>query len=109
MRSSRSSGPEARRPPGWPPGGPRRTPRYAERVEPEPGEEIFFHGHPSWRSILGMYLKGVIIVILAGAIAGIITRASSRSVDAAWVALVVAVGLMLVLIAGLLRRIATTY
>jgi uncharacterized membrane protein YdbT with pleckstrin-like domain len=78
-------------------------------VDPEPGEEIFFHGHPSWRSILSMYVKGLILAILAGVIAGIVTRASSRSVDVAWVALVVLVALMLVLIAGLLRRIATTY
>jgi uncharacterized membrane protein YdbT with pleckstrin-like domain len=78
-------------------------------VEPEPGEEIFFHGHPSWRAILGFYVKGVILVILAGAVAGVVTRLSSHSVDARWVALVVFVGLAGVLIAGLVRRIGTTY
>jgi uncharacterized membrane protein YdbT with pleckstrin-like domain len=78
-------------------------------VEPEPGEEIFFHGHPSWRAILDFYVKGLVIVIVAGAIAGVITRVSSHSVSVPWVALIVVVGFLVVVIAGLLRRISTTY
>jgi hypothetical protein len=31
----------------------------------EPGEHIIFQGHPSWRSILGFYLKGLVIVVIA--------------------------------------------
>ncbi|HEY2769643.1 MAG TPA: PH domain-containing protein [Solirubrobacteraceae bacterium] len=78
-------------------------------METEPGEEVFFTGHPSWRSILAFYLKGLVLTIVAGAIAGIVTRATGRSVDVAWVALVVVVGLLIMVVAGLLRRISTTY
>jgi uncharacterized membrane protein YdbT with pleckstrin-like domain len=78
-------------------------------METEPGEEIFFLGHPSWRSILAFYVKGLLLTIIAGAIAGVITRATGKSVDVAWVALVVVVGLLILVVAGLLRRITTTY
>ena len=50
-------------------------------MDAEPGEEIFFYGHPSWRSILTFYIRGLIIAIVAGVIAGVITRVSGKSVD----------------------------
>ena len=28
-----------------------------------PGEQILFEGHPSWRAILGFYLKGFVITL----------------------------------------------
>jgi uncharacterized membrane protein YdbT with pleckstrin-like domain len=76
-------------------------------VDPEPGEQVLFHGHPSWRSILGFYAKGFLLAVVAGAIAGVITGAGSSSVD--WVIVVVLVVLVLVLIVGTLRRRQTTY
>ena len=40
-------------------------------MDPEPGEEVFFHGHPSWRSMLAFYIKGFFLGGgLAGAIVG---------------------------------------
>jgi hypothetical protein len=39
----------------------------------EPGEHVIFQGHPSWRSILGFYLKGLALVVVAAAIAGVAT------------------------------------
>ncbi len=78
-------------------------------MDPEPGEQIFFHGHPSWRSILGFYAKGLAGVVLAGALAGIITTITSGKVEVFWVTAVVAIGFVLVLIAGLIKRIQTTY
>ena len=50
-------------------------------VDPEPGEEVFFHGHPSWRALIGFYVKGILAAVIAGAIAGVITRMSSRTVE----------------------------
>ena len=35
----------------------------------ETGEHLIFEGHPSWRSILGFYLKGLVVAVLCGAIA----------------------------------------
>jgi uncharacterized membrane protein YdbT with pleckstrin-like domain len=78
-------------------------------VEPEPGEQIFFHGHPSWRSILSFYLKGVVLAILAGAIAGVVSRVTGKSVNVAIVVLVVLVAFALMLVIGLVMRIATVY
>jgi len=78
-------------------------------MDPEPGEEVFFHGHPSWRSMLAFYSKGLALVILAGVLAGLITAVSSNSVKVGWVAVVVGIALLLVLLVGLIRRTRITY
>jgi uncharacterized membrane protein YdbT with pleckstrin-like domain len=78
-------------------------------VDPEPGEQVFFHGHPSWRSMLAFYVRGLLVAVVAGVIAGIVTRISGRSVDVAWVSAAVLVVFVVVLAWGLIRRIATTY
>ena len=33
------------------------------------GEQVIFEGHPSWRAILGFYLKGVLIAVILGPLA----------------------------------------
>jgi uncharacterized membrane protein YdbT with pleckstrin-like domain len=78
-------------------------------VDPEPGENVFFHGHPSWRSILGFYVKGIAGAVLVGALVGVITRISSGKVSVAGVAITVVALCALVLIAGLIKRVQTTY
>ena len=78
-------------------------------MDPEPGEEVFFHGHPSWRALLGFYVKGILAAVIAGAIAGVITRVSSRTASVGWVTTVVLVVFVLVLLIGTIRRIQTTY
>ena len=75
----------------------------------EPGEKIIFEGHPSWRSILGFYLKGLAVVAVAAAITAGITRASGDEVDTGKVTLVVIVLLAIVLVAGYIKRLFTTY
>jgi uncharacterized membrane protein YdbT with pleckstrin-like domain len=67
-----------------------------------PGEEIVFEGRPSWRSILGFYLKGILIAAAAGVIAALIET----------VALGVAIGVgvfAIVVGIGALKRLATHY
>jgi uncharacterized membrane protein YdbT with pleckstrin-like domain len=78
-------------------------------VEPEPGEEVFFHGHPSWRSMLAFYLRGLLVAVLAGVIAGLLTRIANHHVQTGWVGAAVAVIFVVVLLWGLIRRISTTY
>jgi uncharacterized membrane protein YdbT with pleckstrin-like domain len=78
-------------------------------VDPDPEEQVFFHGHPSWRSMLAFYVRGLLVAVVAGVIAGIVTRISGRSVDVAWVSVAVLVVFVVVLVWGLIRRIATTY
>jgi uncharacterized membrane protein YdbT with pleckstrin-like domain len=78
-------------------------------MDPEPGELVFFHGHPSWRSMLAFYLRGLLIAIVAGVIAGIVTRIANGGVQAGWVTTAVLVIFIIVLVWGLIRRISTTY
>ena len=66
------------------------------------GEQIIFEGHPSWRAILGFYLKGVGIAIVLGIIAALV---SSTAV----VFVVVLVVLAVTLLVGFLKRWSTTY
>jgi uncharacterized membrane protein YdbT with pleckstrin-like domain len=70
----------------------------------EPGEHVIFEGHPSWRSILDYYVKGLVVVVIAGAIA-----AGATKVDAALVTAVVIGVLAIVLVVGYLKRLFTTY
>jgi membrane protein YdbS with pleckstrin-like domain len=66
------------------------------------GETIIFQGHPSWRAILGFYLKGLAIAVVLGIIAKLVAGTAT-------VFVVVLVVLALTLIAGFLKRWATTY
>src|SRR3954471_2918890 len=67
-----------------------------------PGEHVIYEGHPSWRSIIGFYLLGV-IVVAAAAVIGAVASGTGVAVGAGAAALVV------VLIVGWLRRITTHY
>ena len=59
--------------------------------------------------MLAFYLRGLIVAILAGVIAGLVTRLAGKAVDVLWVALAVLVVFLVVLARGLIRRITTTY
>ncbi len=78
-------------------------------VDPPAGEQVFFHGHPSWRSILSFYLRGLLIAIVAGVVAGLITRITGKSVQVAWVIAAVLVVFTIAVVIGLVRRITVTY
>jgi len=66
------------------------------------GEQIIFQGHPSWRAILGFYLKGVLVAIVLGIIAKLVSSTTS-------VFVVVLVVLAVTLLIGFIKRWATTY
>ena len=78
-------------------------------MNPQPTEQVFFHGHPSWRGILSFYLTGLVLAIIAGALAGGITAIASSSVQAEWVVVAVLVVFVLVLLIGFIKRVTTTY
>jgi uncharacterized membrane protein YdbT with pleckstrin-like domain len=78
-------------------------------VELADGERVFFHGHPSWRSILPFYVKGLLAAIAAGVVAGLISAAASRAVESGWVVVAVLVVFAVVLGTGLIRRGRITY
>jgi uncharacterized membrane protein YdbT with pleckstrin-like domain len=71
-------------------------------VDLHPGETVIYEGHPSWRSILGFYLKGLLGAIVAGVIGHLL--------DGIGLAIGLAVLVIaLVLVTGFIRRFATTY
>jgi uncharacterized membrane protein YdbT with pleckstrin-like domain len=68
-----------------------------------PGEQLIFRGHPSWRAILGFYLKGILVAAVIGVIAKLAGAGSGT------VFLVVLVVIGLAVLAGFVKRVATTY
>jgi uncharacterized membrane protein YdbT with pleckstrin-like domain len=68
-----------------------------------PGEQVLFEGHPSWRAILGFYLKGILIAAVIGAIAKLLGSSSAT------VFLIVLVLIALTVLVGFVKRVATTY
>ena len=71
-------------------------------VNLHPGERVIFEGHPSWRAILGFYLKGVLVAVVLGVIAKLAAGDGTAF-------LVILVVLALTLVIGFVKRVATTY
>jgi uncharacterized membrane protein YdbT with pleckstrin-like domain len=65
----------------------------------QPGEEIVFEGHPSWRGILGFYVLGIAAAVVVGLLVGIVADTAPG----------VVVVLAVVLVVGLVKRIETRY
>jgi uncharacterized membrane protein YdbT with pleckstrin-like domain len=78
-------------------------------VETASEEQVFFKGHPSWRSMLAFQLKGLLAAIIAGVLAGLITAAVSGKVSVPWVIAAVLVVFVIVAVFGAFRRRRTTY
>ena len=74
----------------------------------QPGEQILFEGHPSWRAILDFYLKGIVLTALVClAVAGIteLTGDANKGL----VAIIAVVGVGLTILIGFIKRVATSY
>jgi uncharacterized membrane protein YdbT with pleckstrin-like domain len=67
-----------------------------------PGEQVIFEGHPSWRAILGFYLKGLLVAVILGVIAKLLDGNATAFV-------VVLAVLALTVLIGFVKRVATTY
>ena len=74
-----------------------------------PGEQIMFQGHPSWRSILGFYIKGLLAVLVIAFLVGLGTNIANGDTDTGLVILVAVVGVAIVVLAGFIKRITTHY
>lgn len=68
-----------------------------------PSEHVLFSGHPSWRSALAFYIKGLALALVAGAIAWLATSSLGTGIG------VLAGLLVLALLVGLVKRMATHY
>jgi uncharacterized membrane protein YdbT with pleckstrin-like domain len=67
-----------------------------------PGERVIYEGHPSWRSTLGFYILGL-LVVAAAAVIGAVASGTGIAVAAA------AAALLIVLVVGWLKRVMTRY
>jgi uncharacterized membrane protein YdbT with pleckstrin-like domain len=72
-------------------------------VDLQSGERVIYEGHPSWRAILGFYLKGALVGAAAGVLAGLIRSSTSLAV------LTFAVILAVTILVGFIKRVATVY
>ena len=68
-----------------------------------PGEQVIFQGHPSWRAILGFYLKGILIAAIVGVIAKLFDAGGGT------VFLIVLAIIAVTVLIGFVKRVATTY
>jgi uncharacterized membrane protein YdbT with pleckstrin-like domain len=71
--------------------------------QPSPGEQIIFQGHPSWRSILAFYLKGLLI----GLIVAVIAKLLGEGFATVFIIVLIALGLSVLI--GFIKRMATVY
>ncbi len=67
------------------------------------GEQVIFQGHPSWRAILGFYLKGIAVAVVAGVIAKLFDAGNGT------VFLIVLAIIAMTVLIGFVKRVATTY
>ncbi len=66
------------------------------------GERVIYQGHPSWRAIIGFYLKG----IAAGAVVGgLVMLADSTATGVLAFAVIAGIAVL----AGFIKRVATVY
>ena len=68
------------------------------------GERVIYEGHPSWRSILDFYLKGLALTAVVAAIAYFVSGQ-----DAGVLTIVAIVGVALTILIGFVKRVATSY
>jgi uncharacterized membrane protein YdbT with pleckstrin-like domain len=72
-------------------------------VDLQSGENVIYQGHPSWRAILGFYLKGALVGAAAGVLAALINEGAGLGVVTFVVILAVTI------LVGFIRRVATIY
>jgi uncharacterized membrane protein YdbT with pleckstrin-like domain len=64
---------------------------------------VIFQGHPSWRAILGFYLKGILIAAIVGVLAKLLGSGAGT------VFLIVFAIVVVTVLVGFVKRVATTY
>src|SRR5690606_19400989 len=74
-----------------------------------PGERIIFEGHPSWRSILDFYLKGLALTALLCLVVALATGVIGDEANSELVVLIAVAGVAITVLVGFIKRIATRY
>jgi uncharacterized membrane protein YdbT with pleckstrin-like domain len=71
-------------------------------VDLQSGEKVIYQGHPSWRAIIGFYLKGTLIALIVAIIC--------KLIDSTGTAVAVFAGIVAItILAGFIKRVATVY
>jgi uncharacterized membrane protein YdbT with pleckstrin-like domain len=73
-------------------------------VDLQSGEKVIYQGHPSWRAILGFYLKGIAVGLAAGVLAILLNDGDAGLGVVAFVVIGA-----ITIIAGFIKRVATVY
>ena len=68
-----------------------------------------FQGHPSWRSIIAFYIKGLFVVLIAAFVVAIVTNITGDGTDSSLVTLVAVVGVAVIVLAGFIKRVTVHY
>jgi uncharacterized membrane protein YdbT with pleckstrin-like domain len=77
-------------------------------LELHPQEHVIFDGHPSWRGTLSFYARGALFCLAGAAIAALATVIGS-GFSLTWTILVFLILFALVVLAGFVFRMTTTY
>jgi uncharacterized membrane protein YdbT with pleckstrin-like domain len=67
------------------------------------GEKVIYQGHPSWRAIVGFYLKGLAVGAAAGVLAALLNDGAGLGV------VTFAVIAAITILVGFVKRVATVY
>jgi uncharacterized membrane protein YdbT with pleckstrin-like domain len=78
-------------------------------VELMAGETVVWRGRPSWRAMMSFYARGIVIALVPLAAGLVADRVHPGGSFAGWAALVTAVIIAWVLLAGWIRRVSTVY
>jgi uncharacterized membrane protein YdbT with pleckstrin-like domain len=71
-------------------------------VDLQPGEKVIYEGHPSWRAIIGFYLKGTLAAVVLGIVV--------KLIDSTGLGVLVLVAVVAItILAGFIKRVATVY
>jgi uncharacterized membrane protein YdbT with pleckstrin-like domain len=71
-------------------------------VDLQSGERVIYEGHPSWRAIVGFYLKGVLAAVVIAVVVKLVA-------DTGLALLVFAAIVAITILAGFIKRVATVY
>src|SRR5215204_1016008 len=73
------------------------------------GEQVLYEGHPSWRAILDFYIKGIAATAVVTLLAALGTNLFGDETDAGLVTIVALIGVAITILAGFIKRVATSY
>ena len=74
-----------------------------------PGEQVLYEGHPSWRSIVDFYVRGILLTALICLAVALISSLGEGGADEGLVTIIALVGVALTILIGFVKRVATSY